>query len=461
MRIAVIGCGLRTPLLVHGVARSGLGITNLRLYDIDSHRAEMMAFFGAAIARDSPLKVEAAASIDEAARDSSFVISGIRVGGIHCRARDERLAMENGFAGQETTGPAGFAMALRTVPVAIKQAKIIEAVAPGAWIVNFTNPAGLVTQAITTHTGARVVGVCDTPAELFFRIALALGAAPGDVECDYFGLNHLGWVKAVRVRGKDVTGPLLSDEAAIRRLYPARLFHPEMIRAQRLIPTEYLFYYYNQRTAAENQRRAAVTRAEELEVLNQRVLAEMEAGLANRETDAALAAYRTYLNRRNASYMRLEGSGESAFAVDDVDWDPFEGATGYHRIAVEAIRGLTSREPARVVLNTKNGAAIPELAPDDIVEVPCLAVTPDIHPITVGPMPDVVRGLVLSVKTFERLAIRAAVERSRSLAALALFCNPIVADWEAACRFVDALIEDDPFHFRDFTAGNATPVGFA
>ena len=130
------------------------------------------------------------------------MISCVRVGGMEARARDERLALECGFAGQETTGPAGCVMALRTVPVVLEQARVVERFAPDAWIINFTNPAGLISQAISSNSSARVVGICDTPAELFFRIALGLGAPLEDVECHYFGLNHLGWVQTVRLRGQ-------------------------------------------------------------------------------------------------------------------------------------------------------------------------------------------------------------------------------------------------------------------
>ena len=224
MKITVIGCGLRTPLLIHGLAHSGLSIARLVLYDIKPERAELMARLGAAIADGTPLQVTAADDLAPALQDCAFVISSIRVGDMDARARDERLTLECGFVGQDKTGPAGFAMALRTVPVAVEYAALIKKLAPQAWIVNFTNPAGLITQAISVHTGARVVGICDTPAELFFRIALALREPPSDVECEYFGLNHLGWVRTVRVRGEDVTSRVLEDDGLLRSLYPAPLF---------------------------------------------------------------------------------------------------------------------------------------------------------------------------------------------------------------------------------------------
>lgn len=435
MKIAVIGCGLRTPLLVNGIARSGLPVSLLALYDIDPERAQLMTTLGRMAAADhSSLNIATSSNVEHAIEDAAFVISSIRVGGMEARASDERIALEHGFAGQETTGPAGFAMALRTVPVVIEHARLVEKKAPGAWIINFTNPAGLITQAISTYTDARVVGICDTPAELFFRIALALEEPPRDVECDYFGLNHLGWVRSVRVRGEDVTRKLLDNDALLRRLYPAELFDPSLIQSLGLIPTEYLFFYYNKRAAFENQRAVGATRGEEL----QRVQQQFFTDVTNHPADG-LKIYQRYLNRRNASYLKLEGAGESAFEHADVDWDPFEGETGYHRIAVDAIRALTSDQPLRVVLNSVNRGTINELASEDVVEVPCMVNKTGVQPIVIGSLPECVRGLTTAVKTYERLTIRAAMQKLPDVAALALFTNPIVGDWGSATELTQAL----------------------
>lgn len=441
MKIAVIGCGLRTPLLIHGLVRSGLSISRLALYDIDPDRSTLMGHLGNAIADGTPVAISAETSLANAVQDCSFVIGSIRVGGMTARAHDERLALQCGFAGQETTGPAGFAMALRTVPVAVEQARLVERLAPDAWFINFTNPAGLMTQAISALTHARVVGICDTPAELFFRIGLALGEPSREVECDYVGLNHLGWVRGVRVRGEDVTNRLLSDDSALRHLYPAPLFSPELIRSLRLIPTEYVFFYYRPGTAVANQMTAGATRGEELLTLNTRVSSELESNVRKGDIPAALAAYRAYLNRRNSSYMHLEGAGTSALKEPDVDWNPFEGATGYHRIAVDAISALSGSEPVRLVLNVPNHGAIADLNEDDVVEVPCLVDKSGPRPIRKQQLPDATQGLTIAVKTYERFTIQAAMspQGQRSLAVQALFTNPIVADWDAAQSYVARL----------------------
>jgi 6-phospho-beta-glucosidase len=275
---------------------------------------------------------------------------------------------------------------------------------------------------------------------LFHRIAEVLGEPYGQMEFDYVGLNHLGWVKRVRVRGEDVTGKLLGDADALARLYPAQLFDPALIQALGLIPAEYLFFYYNQRKAHQNQLRSGASRGEELVKMNAGLFAQLA-----RETPAqALETYRRYLLHRNASYMKLEAGGESAFSVAEENYDPFETATGYHRIALDVIQGLLSERPRVVVVNVLNQGAIEDLAPDDVVEVPCDVDARGPRPRKTGALPEAVRGLVLSVKAYERAAIRAAVEKSRSQAELAMLEYPIIGEWGLARSLGMAMARNDP-----------------
>jgi len=462
MKIAVLGCGLRTPLLLHGLARArDLAVTQIALFDIEPVRAQMMASLAGPLVEDTAVEVRVAPTLEAAVDEASFVVNSVRPGGMESRARDERLMLLQGYAGQETTGPGGLAMALRAIPVALEQAHVIERRAPRAWLVNFTNPAGILTQAIAQHSGARVVGICDTPAELFHRIGWALNEPQENLVCDYVGLNHLGWVKRVLLQGTEVTHVLLQDDALLRRLYPAELFAPALIRRLGLIPTEYLFFYYGQSQALHNQLAAGATRGEELHRMNMLLLAEMQSHLETGQPRLALEAYRAYLNRRNASYLRLEAAGESALAQVDPGWDPFEGETGYHRIAVDTIRALSGTRPSRLVLNVLNQGACPDLEPGDSLEVPCLVDKFGPRPAAVDRLPECIRGLVIAVKNYERYAIRAAMESSGELAAMALFLNPIVGEWKPACELMEALMESDPEHLgylRQARAATTAPV---
>lgn len=445
MKIAVIGCGLRTPLLIHGLARArpDLQIDELALYDTAPERAEIMARMGEALAGGA-LPVIKADHLEQAVEDAHFVISSIRPGGIEARARDERLAVEHGFAGQETTGPAGQAMALRVLPYALEQARLVAKLAPDAWIVNFTNPAGMVTQAITQLTGAKAVGICDTPAEVFHQISLVLQAPVDELEFDYIGLNHLGWIRGVKHHGRERLTELLEDDAKLRRLYPADLFDPAFLRALQAIPTEYLFFYYAKSRALANQRKTGVTRGEELLRMNTDLFGE----LSRVDSQEAIRIYRSYLNRRNASYFRLEAEGGSALSQPDPGWDPFEGATGYHRIAVETIRALTREATQTIVLNVANGGTFAELDPTDVIEHPCRVNQYGALPLPTTPLPEPIRGLITAVKMYERLTIRSIEEENSSLAALALSANPIMGEWEPARRFLQTLINNNLSDFR-------------
>jgi len=443
-KIAVIGGGgVRSPLLIFGVneAAEQLNCREMVLFDPDEKRLAIMAELGRAIVarEEGELRVREATSLEDAVEGADFVLNSVRVGGIATRASDELAAIKHGYPGQETTGPAGAAMALRTVPVALEHARLVKQLSPEGWIVNFTNPAGLITQAIMSHTGARVVGICDTPTELFHRIAMALGATPDEVSCDYAGLNHLGWVRRIRLRGQDVTDRVLNDDALLGQLYSAPLFDFDMIRALRLIPTEYLFFYYSRRRALENQRRQGSSRGAEVEKLNAVLIETLASRLSSGDRDGAIAAYVAYLNRRSGSYMKLEAAGGTALDKEvPYDGEPFRVASGYHRIALDVMSALTGARPAEIVVNTRNRGAVPDLPADDVVETACRIADNSITPLPIDPLPDAVLGLVQSIKAYERATIEAACGGSPLSARKAFLIHPAIGEWDPT----EALLQD-------------------
>lgn len=448
-KVTIIGGGgIRTPLVVHGLveAQVQLSLNEISLFDIDPERVQLIAALSRHIASQfgGEVKITTPATIEQAVEGANFVISSIRVGGIAARARDERLAIEHGIAGQETTGLGGLAMALRTIPVTLDHAHVVERLAPEAWFISFTNPAGLITQALSAHTKLKLIGICDTPSEMFHRIALALNAPLEAVNCDYFGLNHLGWIRRVTLNGEDVTARLLNDDSALHSLYHSELFDPEMIRTLGLIPSEYLFFYYEQQRALANQRKAGTSRGEEIAKLNSQLFGQLQAELKAERLPEALAIYRHYLQQRSGAYMKLEAEAGSAFqpGVEQQE-DPFTAATGYHRIALDVMTALMSDQPSRVVVNVANAGSINGLKADDVVEVPCQINQQGARPAIIGNLPDSVLGLVQSVKEYERLTIRAATEKSRELAKLALLAYPLVGQWRKASGLIDALIGSD------------------
>lgn len=439
MKISIIGCGLRTPLLLSGLMRTGRLPDEIALFDLDSRQASLMAALGRAASPESPSLLRVAANAEDAIADSDFVICSIRPGGIEARARDERTAVKMGFAGQETIGPAGAAMAWRTIPAVLEYARLIEKLAPNSWLINFTNPAGLVTQAIHQHSGIKAVGICDTPAELFYRIALSFGVPPKVVSCDYFGLNHLGFVRRVEVHGQDRTRELLADDERLQSLYPAPLFPPALLRQIGLIPTEYAFFYYRPSLALANQVKVGKTRGEELLEMNHNFYSDVADATEREGGEGGLRVYARYLNHRNASYLQLEGGGASAFAEEAPDWDPFEAVTGYHRIAVQTIQALCGASPVAIVLNVPNQGALPELEPDDIVEINCHVDGSGITRLGQGSIPSSVRGLLESTKAYERSLVRAALAQDKGQLIGALTQHPLIRDWDSASALVTAL----------------------
>jgi len=448
-KVACIGGGgVRTPLVVFGINECAgrLGVDEIALYDPDPMRVRTMVALGQAVVqRDGgALRVREATSLQDAVEGADFVLNSIRVGGIAGRARDERTAIEHGYPGQETTGPAGMAMALRTVPVAVEQAHAVHHFAPKAWLINFTNPAGLVTQAILQHTEARAVGICDTPSEMLHRIAIALAAHPAEVHCEYLGLNHLGWVRKVELRGDDVTDRLLADDALLDLLYPAPMFDHELIRSLRLIPTEYLYFYYSRGRALANQLALGSTRGTEVGRLNDDLFRRLESLLAERDGQEALAAYSEYLNLRSGSYMQLESSGEGGGKKNaDVHEDPFRAANGYHRIALDVMTALRGVEKRRLIVNVPNRGAIDGMDENDVVEVPCSIGSDTIAPEPCGPLPCEVRGLVLAVKEYEKATIEAAITGSQRMARKAMLLYPPIGEWEPS----ETLLRD--LHFGE------------
>lgn len=239
------------------------------------------------------------------------------------------------------------------------------------------------------------------------------------------------------LRGEDVTARLLEDDKALLSLYQARLFDAEMLRSLRLIPTEYLFFYYSRRRALANQLVAGNTRGEELGRLNEELFTRLASAMAGGGAESALAIYVDYLNQRSGSYMQLEASAGTAFdpshALND---DPFRVATGYHRIALDVMNALCSEEPRRVVINVRNHGAIPDVDYEDVVEAPCAVSKHSIVPENCGRLPEEVRGLVHAVKAYERAAIEAAVTGSAAAARKAMLLYPAIGEWEPSAALL-------------------------
>ena len=460
MKIAVIGgAGVRTPLLVNGLADSDLPIDEVALYDTDRERLSIIGNVAARMcgaprpfeslrvvpssvegrqAGDAPrplkgrARVTLGTTVAECVRGAAFVFTSIRVGGIEQRVRDEATAQRHGIVGQETIGPAGFAMAARTIPQMVGYAREIAREAPDAWIINFTNPVGMVTEAMRTASD-RVIGICDTPTELFAEVSHALDLETERCYFDYFGLNHLGWLREVYSDGIPQLRRLWHDEARLRSVYKVPLFEPLALRGLKLLPTEYVYYYDQPERAFENVRRAGQSRGQAIAELT-RVLFEALSERRNAPDAEVIAVYKSYLWTRSAGYMQIESGSENPAASATPS-----ALSGYDKIALGVVRAIHLNDNTIIPLSVENRGNIPVLLDRDVVEVPCLVNANGAHALHVGRVPERVAALLGRVKEYERLTVRASLAQNIDAAREALAHNPLVPDRRTAGRLIDDL----------------------
>ncbi|KAB2341114.1 6-phospho-beta-glucosidase [Actinomadura rudentiformis] len=440
MRLTILGGGgFRVPLVYRALLadRAKGHVTHVVLHDLDAARMGVIGRVLAEQAVEFPHapRVTVTTDLDEALTGADFVFSAIRVGGLAGRAADERLALCEGVLGQETVGAGGIAYGLRTVPVAIDIARRVAARAPGAWVINFTNPAGLVTEAMSRYLGDRVIGICDSPVGLGRRVAAALDVDPASAWFDYAGLNHLGWLRAVRVDGRDVLPALLRDDAALASFEEGRLFGGEWLRTIGAVPNEYLHYYYYDRDAVAAARAARQSRG--AVVLDQQ--RDFYARTAS-SSGSALQAWEATRLRREVTYMaeNREAAGAGERASEDLE------SGGYEKVALALMRAIAQDEHATLILNVRNRDTLAGLDSDAVVEVPCVVDAGGARPVAGDPLPDHALGLVVSVKAVERAVLEAATTGSRAAALRALAIHPLVDSVTVARRLLERYESEFP-----------------
>jgi 6-phospho-beta-glucosidase len=432
LKIALLGgAGTRVPLVVSGLLRSRdeLRCDELALWDPDRERQAAIATVGEAMVRraGTAFRITVADRAESAIAGADFILCSIRVGGATGRITDERIALAHGLLGQETIGPGGWAMALRSIPAVLEYARLAERVAPRAWLLNFTNPVGIVLQALVAAGVQRAIGICDTPREMFENAARELGIESQCAFFDYFGLNHLGWVRRILVHGEDLLPRLLAQPEKVARIYHVPLFNAEYLSATRLLPTEYLYFYLHADEAAAQIKRAGSTRGEAVAEQEQRLFAAL--ATSNGDSARMLERYDDYLAERQATYFLLE-TGESVSELDvaHARSELYQKAAGYDRVAVDVMRAIAGNRRAVFPVDVANQGAIVHFAANDAVEVPCEIDQRGARPLPVGSVPETVRPLLTQVKEYERLTAQASLSGSLSMAAEALRANPLVGE---------------------------------
>jgi 6-phospho-beta-glucosidase len=425
------GGGFRVPLVYGALLAKAerLGLDEIVLHDVDATRLRRMALVldGLAGEYGQRLPFRSTTDLVEAVEGADFVFSAIRVGQLEGRVVDEDVPLGLGVLGQETTGPGGICFALRTIPVMVRLAETMAEYAPSAWMINFTNPAGMVTEAVQQVLGDRAVGICDSPSGLCRRVAVALGRDPDELWFDYVGLNHLGWLTGVRDSNGQLLDSLLEDDAALGGFEEGRLFGGEWLRTLGMIPNEYLYYFYYASDTVNAIRSGAHSRGAFL-------LAQQRAFYAQNGQDAgqALAAWRSTRHDRERTYMAEARSA----AGDDHDHD-LDGNAGYESEAMAVLEAIALNSRTTLILNTANRSSLPFLDERAVVEVPSVVGRAGPVPLAMGQIPAHARALVETMKDVERTTIDAALLGSRELAVKALALHPLVPSVTTARAIFD------------------------
>ena len=445
--MTMLGAGVRAPFVLHGLVagQRDLGLDEVVLHDTDPERLELMAALGAYMCEQwgAAFAVRGETDPRAAIAGARFVFSAIRPGQEAARAVDEEVPLKHGVLGQETTGPGGFAMALRTIPAMLGYARLIEEVAPDALLVNFTNPVGIVMQALHDHTSVRAVGICDGPISMQRSVAAFLGLPRERVHADYFGLNHCGWIHRLLVDGRDRLPEVLDRFEELQAADEQwRLFDPALVRAIGMLPMEYLYFFYYRDRAVEHIRGSGSSRGRQLQALNDGLWPVLRACIDAADLPGALTAWERAMGERDATYFARE-RGETLPDEAVEPGDVFEGE-GYEGVATAVMTAAVQRRKIPLILNVPNRGAIGGLRDDDVVEVTCLADEHGAHPIAQGRMPDAAMSLVAQVKVYERLTVRAAVEGSYDAALGALLVHPLVASFPVAKAILDGYLEGLP-----------------
>jgi alpha-galactosidase/6-phospho-beta-glucosidase family protein len=447
MKMTLLGSGVRAPfvLRVLASAQGDLGLDEVVLYDTDAERLELMTALGGHFAAEwgASFVVRSEPEPEAALAGARFVFSAIRPGQEAARAVDEEVPLKHGVLGQETTGPGGFAMALRTIPAMLGYARMIERVAPEALLVNFTNPVGIVMQALHDHSSVRAVGICDGPISMQRSVAAFLGRPREQVHADYFGLNHCGWIHRVLIDGRDRMPELLERFEELQAFDEQwGLFDPALVRAIGMLPMEYLYFYYYRDEAVAHIRGSGGSRGRQLQALNDALWPVLRTNVDAGDLPGARAAWERTMGERDATYFARE-RGEVIDEEDIAEGDVFEGE-GYEGVATAVMSAAVQRRKVPLILNVANEGAIGGLRDEDVVEVTCLADEHGAHPIAQGEMPEPAAALIRQVKLYERYTVEAAVNGSYQAALDALLSHPLVASYPAAERILADFVDELP-----------------
>ncbi|HLB63645.1 MAG TPA: 6-phospho-beta-glucosidase [Anaerolineales bacterium] len=421
-KLTYIGGGSTyTPEFVDGFIQheAEVDLKEIALFDIHEERLKVVGGMVQRMLHHAELETKVTLSLKraEAIEGAEFIVSAIRVGGMEARILDEKIPLTRDVIGQETSGPGGTLKAWRTIPVALDIAGDAARYAPGSWFLNFTNPSGIITEALIKHTDLKVVGLCNNPINFQTGMAMIFGVQEREVFLEWMGLNHVNWVRRIFARGKDVTPELMArlDELSSNPALPP--FDPELVRTLGVLPTYYpLAYYYNSPEKVRELKAAEKTRGE--------TVREVEEALLRQYSDPNQVVKPPELSLR--------------------------GGALYSEAAMRVILSLLfDRRDVQIVV-TRNGGSLPDLPPDASVEVPCVVGAHGVTPLMMGALPESIRPLCIQAKAWESATVQAGVTGSWRDARLAMMLNPLVPSYDIASVLVDEMLEANRAYLPQF-----------
>lgn len=407
IKLTIVGAGSSyTPELLEELAnyRDRLPVKEIMLYDIDEKRLDIMTGFCRRFADrlGLPAKVTKTMCLEKALEGADFVDTQIRVGGNRQRVKDEKIPLSFGLVGQETTGAGGMMKAFRTIPVMLDVARTMEKVSPDGWIINYTNPTGLITEAVTKYTNANIAGFCSGGIFPKMWAKRSMGIEYDRVQYDYVGLNHLNFMSHITIDGRPVT-----EEEFLNIARENDSVDLELIKLLGVLPSPYLQWYYQTDEKIRKIIDDGQTRGEYVQQLEKKVY-EAYADESNSEKPAALAE---------------------------------RGGGGYSEVAIGFVNSVYNNIDKQMVVNVPNRGAVPFLPDSAVVEIGCLVNKTGMHPLHVGQVPEMCWGLISAVKNYEQLAVEAAVEGDVRKMKLALLAHPLVRQYDLVEKLVPQLLE--------------------
>lgn len=432
IKIATIGGGSSyTPELIEGFIKrqDELPVRELWLVDVEAGREklEIVGNLAKRMVKKAGVNMEIHLTLDreEALKDADFVTTQLRVGLLDARVKDERIPNSYGVVGQETNGPGGMFKGLRTIPVILDICKDMERLCPDAWLINFANPAGMVTEAVLRYSNQKkVVGLCNGPIGIERNIADTLGVDVSEIYVEFVGLNHMVFAKTVYHNGKDVTKDVVfkmtEDEAGSSlKNINATGWDKTFLRTLNMIPIDYLRYYWQTKQQLEDQARAYAEHGTRAEVVKK-----VEAELFELYKQEELAEKPKQLEQRGGAY--------------------------YSEAACNLINSIYNDKRDIQIVNTRNNGAILDIDPDSAVETNCVITRQGPIPLSSGRLPIAINGIIQEIKTFERLTAEAAVTGDYDKALLAMTINPLTPSESVAREMLDELLEAHKEYLPNF-----------